>query len=176
MKARIVLGPEYISCQKLRTIGLAVWPVDRSLTDRQTDKQMKATQRVGTLRNCFFFRLHHWHWLQHVNVKGQEHSQFGHKASNEKCTMDSALFRIQYHYNSQKYVTLTFDIWHWLLSLTLTLMYDLEIDLLLHWCFKEKNCQKINVWRHVTQKRYFVRDIGDNNPDRYFFKELVAPN
>ena len=39
MKVRIVLGPEYISCQKLRTIGLAVWPVGRSLTDKQTNRQ-----------------------------------------------------------------------------------------------------------------------------------------
>ena len=90
--------------------------------------------------------------------------------------MDSVLFRIQYHYNSKKYVTLTFDICPWPLSLTLTFMYDLEIDLLMHWCFKDKNCKQINVWRHVTQKRYFVRYIGDNNPDRYFLKEHDAPN
>ena len=56
------------------------------------------------------------------------------------------------------------------------LMYDLEIDPLLHWCFKDKNCKKINIWRHMTQKRYFVRNIGDNNPEQYFFKDHVAPN
>ena len=39
----------------------------RAFEDRQTDT-WQATQRVGTLRNCFFFRQHHWHWLQHVNV------------------------------------------------------------------------------------------------------------
>ena len=138
----------------------------RKVTNRWKPLREWVLCEIASFSDCII-----WHWLQHVNVKGQEHSQFGRKASNEKCTMDSILFRIQYHYNSQKYVTLTFDIWPWLLSLTLTLMYDLEIDILLHWCFKEKNCNKINVWRHVTQKRYFVRNIGDNNPDRYFCKE-----
>ena len=34
-----VLEPAYISCQKIRTIGPVVWPVDREPTDKQTDKQ-----------------------------------------------------------------------------------------------------------------------------------------
>ena len=34
-----VLEPEYIICQKIRTIGPVMWPVDRERTDRQTNKQ-----------------------------------------------------------------------------------------------------------------------------------------
>ena len=55
-------------------------------------------------------------------------------------------------------------------------MFDLEVDLLLHCYLEEKIANKINIWRHVTQKRYVFRDIGDNSPDRYFFKEHDAPN
>ena len=91
--------------------------------------------------------------------------------------MGRVLFMIKYYYNSRKYVTLTFDIWHddldlfswpWPWCLTLRLIYY-YIDAL-------KKTLQINVWRHVTQKRYFVRYIGDNIPDRYFFKEHDAPN
>ena len=121
------------------------------------------------------FRQHHWPWLQHVNVKGQGHSQFSPNASNEKCTMGRVLFMITYYYNSGKFVTLTFDMWPWPFCLTLTLMFDLEVDILLHWALKTKLSKK-KVWRHVTQKWYLVRYIGDNNPDRYFLKEHDAPN
>ena len=69
------------------------------------------------------FRQHHWPWLQHVNVKGQWHSQFSPNASHEKCTMGRVLSMIKYYYNSGKYVTLTFDIWPWPLCLTLRLIY-----------------------------------------------------
>ena len=55
-------------------------------------------------------------------------------------------------------------------------MFDLEVDLVLHWCLEDKIVNKINVWRHVTQKRYIFSYIGDNSPDRYFFKERDAPN
>ena len=96
--------------------------------------------------------------------------------SNEKCTMGRVLFRIQYHYHNKKYVTFTFDIWPWLFSLTLTLIFDLEIDLLLHWCFEEIIAKKINVWCHVTQKWYIVRYIGYDTSDRYFFMEHFATN
>ena len=34
-----VLEPAYISCQKIRTIGPVVWPVDREPTDKQTNRQ-----------------------------------------------------------------------------------------------------------------------------------------
>ena len=80
------------------------------------------------------FRLHHWPWLQHVNVKGQWHSQVGPNASNEKCTMGRVLFRIKYYYNDRKYVTLIFDIWPW----PFPLIFDLEIGILLPWCFEDK--------------------------------------
>ena len=89
--------------------------------------------------------------------------------------MGRVLFIIKYYYNSGKYVTLTFDLWH----MTLTFFLDLD-PYAWPWgwsiatLFFEDN--KINVWRHVTQKRYFVRYIGDNNPDRYFLKEHDAPN
>ena len=86
--------------------------------------------------------------------------------------MGRVLFMIKYYYNSRKYVTLTLDMWPWLVSLTLTLIFDL----VLHWCFEEQMVYKINIWRHVTQKRYVVRYIRDNSPDRYFFKEHDAPN
>ena len=66
---------------------------------------------------------------QRSKAKGQGHSQFSPSASNEKCTMGRVLLMIQYYYNSRKYVTLTFDMWPWLVSLTLTLMFDLEVDL-----------------------------------------------
>ena len=38
-KICVVLEPEYIICQKIRTIGPVVWPVHRELTDRQTNRQ-----------------------------------------------------------------------------------------------------------------------------------------
>ena len=66
---------------------------------------------------------------QRSKAKGQGHSQFSPSASNEKCTMGRVLLMIQYYYNSRKYVTLNFDMWPWLVSLTLTLMFDLEVDL-----------------------------------------------
>ena len=47
---RIVLGLEDIFCQKIRTIGPAVWSVHREKTDRQTNI-WKGTQRVHTLQN-----------------------------------------------------------------------------------------------------------------------------
>ena len=55
-------------------------------------------------------------------------------------------------------------------------MFDLEVDIVLHWCFEKQIVYKINIWRHVTQKRYVIRYIGDNNPHRYFLKEHDAPN
>ena len=73
--------------------------------------------------------------------------------------------------------TIAENTWPW--PLTLTVLLDLDLYVW-HWgwsiatLFFEDN--KINVWRHVTQKRYFVRYIGDNNPDRYFLKEHDAPN
>ena len=75
---------------------------------------------------------------------------------------------------TKKYVTFTFDIWPWLFSLTL--IFDLEIDLLLHWCFEEIIAKEINVWCHVTQKWYIVRYIGDDTSDMYFFMEHFATN
>ena len=48
-----VTGPGYIDCQKIRTIGPAMWAVHRERTDKQTDKQtdtqMKAARRAGLL-------------------------------------------------------------------------------------------------------------------------------
>ena len=65
MKVRIVLGPEYISCQKLRTIGLAVWPVGRSLTDRQTDKQTNRGDQY-TLRKSKISQSNKRGWIHNI--------------------------------------------------------------------------------------------------------------
>ena len=89
--------------------------------------------------------------------------------------MGRVLYMIIYYYNSRQCVTLTFDIWPWPFSLTLILMFDLEVDILQHWCFEENIAKKINVWRHVTQTRYVIRDIGENIPDRYFFRNILRP-
>ena len=137
------------------------------------DNKMKGTRRVRTLRNCFFFRMHHWHWLQHV--KGQEHSQFGRNASNEKCTIDSLLFRIQYHYNSKKNTWpwhLTFDLdfcpWPWPWCMTLRLIYYC-IDAL-----KNKNC-KTNKCLTSRDAKTVYRYIGDNIPISISSKNMMRP-
>ena len=36
------------------------------------------------------------------------------------------------------------------------------------------NFKKNNIWSHVTQKRYVVRQSGVDIPDRYFFMEYFA--
>ena len=47
-----VLGTEYISCQNFRKIEPVVWPVHRSITDRQTDKQTdRQTDRQTAVTN-----------------------------------------------------------------------------------------------------------------------------
>ena len=48
----VVLEPEYIICQKIRTIGPVVWPVHRKQTDRQTNRQTdKQTDRQTAVTN-----------------------------------------------------------------------------------------------------------------------------
>ena len=48
----IVLGPEYISWHKIRTIGPVLWPVHRELTDkcrRQTNRGDQYTLQKSTI-------------------------------------------------------------------------------------------------------------------------------
>ena len=139
MKVRIVLGPEYISCQKLKTIGLAVWPVGRSLTDKQTNRQMK-----GHSESAYFAKLDlqtEWFYLVDWQWQRSRTQSIGPNDSNEKCAMSRVLFGINIA-AIQKirdldllHLTLTFflDLWPWYL----TLIFDLETYLLLPWCFEE---------------------------------------
>ena len=48
----MVLRPEYIDCQEMRTIASVLWPVHRSMTDKQTDRQTNRGDQY-TLRKVF---------------------------------------------------------------------------------------------------------------------------
>ena len=48
-KLPVVLGPEDIICQNIRTIGPAVWSVHREKTDRQTDRGDQYTLRKSKI-------------------------------------------------------------------------------------------------------------------------------
>ena len=64
-KIVVVLEPEYIICQKIRTIGPVVWPVHREhdgqtdkQTDRQTDRQTDTPQWPNILcKNLRFCKV-----------------------------------------------------------------------------------------------------------------------
>ena len=46
-KIWVVFEPEYIICQKIRTIGPVVWPVHREQTDRQTDTDKQTDRQTN---------------------------------------------------------------------------------------------------------------------------------
>ena len=152
---------------------------------------MKAAQRAGLLCEIASsnvkmmtwwaissFRQHHWPWLQHVKVKVQRHSQFGPNASNEKCTMDRVLFKIKYHYNSRKYVTLTFDIWTWHLTFDIDLWpWPLTLRMIHYYidALKEKLQNKKNVWRHVTQNSTLYVSTKTTHPISISSNNILQP-
>ena len=112
--------------------------------NRQTDRQTRQTDRQTderALGECILckmlaFYICDWHWL----VENLRRNQFGPNSLNERCIM--ILFMMKYYYNSRKYVTLTFEIWPWLI---LTLIFDFEIDILLPWCFEKE----LKFWKQL---------------------------
>ena len=123
---RIVLGLEDIFCQKIRTIGPAVWSVHREKTDRQTNER--------ALRECILCKIALADWVIYLVDWQWQRSRtqwIGPNDSNEKCAMSRVLFGINIA-AIQKicdldllHLTLTFflDIWPWYLTFRLIYYY-----------------------------------------------------
>ena len=126
----VVLEPEYIICQKIRTIGPVVWPVHRKQTDRQTNRQ--TDERA--LRECILCKIGLADWVIYLVDWQWQRSRtqsIGPNHSNEKCAMSRVLFGINIA-AIQKicdldllHLTLTFflNIWPWYLTLRLIYYY-----------------------------------------------------
>ena len=145
-----VLEPAYISCQKIRTIGPVVWPVDREPTDKQTNRQTdrgdQYTLQKSTilqsnkqtderaLRECILCKIGLADWVIYLVDWQWQRSRtqsIGPNHSNEKCAMSRVLFGINIA-AIQKicdldllHLTLTFflNIWPWYLTLRLIYYY-----------------------------------------------------
>ena len=125
-----ILGLEDIICQKIRTIGAAVWSVHRETTDKQTDRQ--TDERA--LRECILCKIGLTDWVIYlVDWLWQRWrtQSIGPSDSNEKCAMSRVLFRINIA-AIQKirdldliHLTLTYslDLWPWYLTLRLIYYY-----------------------------------------------------
>ena len=166
----IVVGPEYTSWHKIRTIGPALWPVHREQTDkcsRQTNRGDQYTLQKSTilqsneraLLECILCKIGLTDWVIYLVDWLWQRSRtqsIGPNDSNEKCAMSRVLLRINIA-AMQKirdldllHLTLTFslDLWPWYLTLRLICCY---IDAL------KKTLQNVLFWRHVTQKRHLIR-------------------
>ena len=144
----MVLGPECIGCQKVRTIGPVLRPVHREMTDRQTNRGDQYTLQKSTilqsneraLLECILCKIGLTDWVIYLVDWQWQRSRtqsIGPNDSNEKCAMSRVLFVINIA-AIQKirdldllHLTLTFflDLWPWYLTL--------RLDLLLHWALKK---------------------------------------
>ena len=149
----MVLGQKTSSAKKFqddRTSGVICTSRKDRKTDKQTktDKQMKATQRVGyftkllSFSDCIIDIDYNMSMSMVKNTRSIMVVKLPMKSVQwVEYTLTAV---IKYYYNSGKYVTLTFDLWHMTLTkigdffLTLTFMLDLEVDLLLHCSLKTK--------------------------------------
>ena len=87
------------------------------------------------------FYICDWHWL----VEDLRHNQFGPNSLNGMCIM--ILFMMKYYYNSRKYVTLTFEIWPWLI-------FDIwpwYLTLILIYYYLDASKKKLMPWRKKTR-------------------------
>ena len=129
-----VLEPEYITCQKIRTIGPVMWPVDREPTDRQTNRQTDRQTDERALRECILCKIGLTDWVVYLVDWQWQRSRtqsIGPNDSNDKCAMSRVLFGInirdlgKIRYLDLLHLTLTLflDLWPWYLTLRLIYYY-----------------------------------------------------
>ena len=109
-------------------------------TDRQTNKQTDRQTDERALLECILCKIGLTDWVIYLVDWQWQRSRtqsIGPNDSNEKCAMSGVLFGINIA-AIQKISDL--DLLH--LTLTVTVMFDLELDLLPHWALKKKIANK----------------------------------
>ena len=125
-----------MSCRIFRKIGLVVWPVHRAITDRQTDKQ---TNRWKGLRECILCKIGLTDWVIYLVDWQWQRSRTRSLVlmTQMKSVQWVSIIWDQYCCNTENTwpwpFTFDLDLFPW----PLTLIFDLETDLLLPWCFEE---------------------------------------
>ena len=123
-----------------RSSGVACTSRTDGRTDTQTDRQTDRQTDERALRECILCKIGLTDWVAYLVDWQWQRSRtqsIGPNDSNERCAISRVLFRINI-------AAITENTWPWpftsdldLFPWPLTLIFDLETDLLLPWCFEE---------------------------------------